>query len=451
MALRPPNHERRVFTLVAVAYVVLVGAPVGLLWLWGAQLGDAKPLAWTLVGAAALLGAWLLQQAREKAVAPLRTAASLLEAIRQGDYAVRGRGDDSQDAFGELIRQVNDIGETLRNQRLGAVEATNLVRSLMQQIDVSVLTFDAAGVLRYANRSAEALLAKSSPELIGQDAETLGLAELLQHSGDEPLDFSFPGGTGRWAVRRSAFREAGLPFTLLVIADLSKALREEELLAWRRLVRVLTHEINNSLTPIISITGTLENVVQKRLSGHEEQPDLAEGMRVVRSRAEALSRFINAYSQLAKLPPPQRRAVRLPDLLQRVCALEQRLSVRLELPPDVAEAGPLWLQADPDQLEQALINLLRNAVDAAMQTGGGVTVLCGKTMAGRCQIRILDEGLGLANAANLFVPFFTTKQGGSGIGLVLSRQIVEAHGGTLQLMNRVDRQGCEAVLELPLE
>ena len=247
----------------------------------------------------------------------------------------------------------------------------------------------------------------------------------------------------RWGVSRTSFREGGLPHSLLVVGDLTRPLREEELTAWRRLVRVLGHELNNSLAPIKSIAGSLETLLRRDPLPEDWRDDMRSGLNVIASRSEALSRFMSAYARLAKLPPPTLVPIRVGDLLRRVTGLEMRLRPTLLAGPDCTIMG------DGDQLEQALINLLRNAVDASLETGGAVEVGWRREDA-HLEVWIRDEGPGLSNTGNLFVPFFTTKPGGSGIGLVLSRQIAEAHGGTLSLDNVAVGHGCEARLTLPM-
>jgi nitrogen fixation/metabolism regulation signal transduction histidine kinase len=432
-------HENRVlFHSLAGAALPLIFA-LGVLW-WGDWSAKVRSTLTVLM----LLFWWSFAwSARERVVSPLRTLANLLEAMREGDYSIRGRGARANDALGEVMIQVNAIAATLRAQRLGAVEATALLQKVMQVIDVAVFTFDSSQHLRLINRAGERLLAQPAAKLLGQSAGDIGLHEMLAEEHAAPVARSFPGGTGRWGVGRTVFREGGLPLTLLVLADLSRALREEELKAWQRLVRVLGHELNNSLTPIKSIAGSLSGLLQRTPRPGDWEEDMSRGLAVIAARSEALSRFMGAYARLARLPPPRLAPLDLGSLVARVAGLETRLTVALK-------PGPaLTVAADADQLEQVVINLLRNAVDAALTTGGGVEA--GWTAEpGQAVLWIRDEGLGLASTANLFVPFFTTKPGGSGIGLVLSRQIIEAHGGALTLANRAGSRGCEARVVLPI-
>lgn len=436
---QPLRHEHRILLLAIMAG--LPGALVSLLIVW---LGDYTPkVQWTLT--VFIAGGWIgfALATQGWVVRPLQTLANLLSALREGDYSIRARGEREDDALGEVIAEVNMLGEVLRRQRLGAVEATLLLRTVMAEIDVAIFTFDEHQRLRLVNRAGERLLAQPADRLLGRSAVELGLCECL--SGDVPrtAQMVFPGGLGRWGISRTSFREGGTPHQLLVLSDLSRALREEERQAWQRLLRVLGHELNNSLAPIRSIAGSLEMIAQGEID-QESREDLKRGLEVISSRAEALTRFMQAYSQLARLPQPKIQETRLGDIVRRVVDLERRLPVGL------CEGPNLTIQADPDQLEQLLINLLRNAVDAALETGGEVSVGW-RRLNGVVEVTIRDGGPGLSSTANLFVPFFTTKPGGSGIGLVLSRQIAEAHGGALALQNRPDgHQGCEARLTLPV-
>jgi two-component system nitrogen regulation sensor histidine kinase NtrY len=264
------------------------------------------------------------------------------------------------------------------------------------------------------------------------------------------MDLAFPGASGRWSMRRGSFRQGGLPHQLVVLSDLSRTLRDEERQAWQRLIRVLGHELNNSLAPIQSVAQGLESGLNAANQLPELQTgpaasilqDLQEGLAIIRSRTEALGRFMAAYARLARLPKPKHLPVPVADWVHRTAKLETRVKVC------ISEGPRATISADVDQLEQLLINLIRNAADASLETQGGVQV--GWLLQGsQVEVWVIDDGPGIPNTANLFVPFFTTKPAGSGIGLVLSRQIAEAHGGQLTLENRIDTRGCEARLRLP--
>lgn len=434
------SHERRILLMTLAGG--LPGSLVALILLWS---GDyTTKVEWTLT--ALIVGCWLgfASALRARVVLPLQTLSNLLAALREGDFSIRARGAGREDALGDVLLEVNALGEILQTQRLGALEATALLRTVMSEIDVAVFAFDAEERLVLVNRAGERLMARPVERLLRSSATELNLAECL-HSEEtaRTLKINFPGGAGRWEVHRNSFRVHGEPRQLLVLTDLSRALREEEREAWQRLVRVLGHELNNSLAPIKSIAGSLENLLARKPQPRDWHEDMQRGLSVISSRAAALSRFMSAYARLSRLPQPSFAQVDVCVLIRRVVGLETRLSVALIPGPE------LKIKADGDQLEQVLINLLRNAVDAALETGGGVKMGWRKTQA-ELEIWIEDDGHGLANTSNLFVPFFTTKPNGSGIGLTLSRQIAEAHGGTITLENRVAAQGCRAKLCLPL-
>jgi two-component system nitrogen regulation sensor histidine kinase NtrY len=434
------TYEQRVWMLAFLTG--FPGALVAMIMLW---THDWTPkVQWTLT--VMIVGFWwgFAFALRERVVLPLQTLSNLLAALREGDYSIRGRAARQSDTLGEVMLEVNALGATLRAQRLGAMEATALLRTVMSEIQVAVFTFDNEQRLRLVNRAGEKLLNRPAVQLLGRTAADLGLADSLQGDPARTIQRSFPGGIGRWGMRRTTFREGGLPHQLVVIADLSRALREEERQAWQRLVRVLGHELNNSLAPIKSIAGSLESLISRGRRPEDWEEDLQRGLSVIASRAEALSRFMSAYARLAKLPRPNLQPVDVGAWARQVVGLEMRGKLTLRPGPEVT------IQADRDQLEQLLINLIRNAVDAAAETGGGVEVIW-RIENGMLEVLVLDEGPGLSNTANLFVPFFTTKPGGSGIGLALSRQIAEGHNGTLTLENRHDgRHGCEAKLRLPI-
>lgn len=436
---RPATHESRVFTAVLAA-----GLPAVLTACWLLWTGE-HPLRVRLTFSLLAVGVWLVGAAlvRERVARPLQTISNLLAALREGDYSIRARGAGADDALGLALLEVNVLSDTLRGQRLRELEATALLRRVMEEIDVAVFAFDAERRLRLVNRGGERLLGLPAERLLGRPADSLGLADCLVGESPRPVDAAFPGAVGRWEARSSTFRQDGRPHQLLVLSDLSRVLRAEERLAWQRLVRVLGHEINNSLAPIKSIAGSLRSLAGRTSRPADWEQDLTSGLQVIEGRAEALGRFMSAYARLARLPPPRLGPVKVVDWARRVAALETRLPVRLRPGPDVV------LAADGDQLDQLLINLVRNAVDAVLETGGGVEIGW-RTGRGVLELVVEDEGPGLPDPGNLFVPFFTTKATGSGIGLVLSRQIAEAHGGSLVLQPRDGARGARARLRLPL-
>jgi len=420
------------------------GIPGGVTALWILWTEPYTPkVQWTLsvLILSTLFG--LAASVRTRVVVPLQTLANLLAALREDDFSIRGRTANPDDPLGAALLEINALAETLHEQRLGAVEATALLRTVMEQIDVAVFAFDPQHQLRIVNRTGERLMGKSMEHMLGRTAEELSLSEWFG-AAPRVVDITpAGGGPGRWEVRRTTFRLGGRPHDLLVLSDVSRPLREQERQAWQRLIRVIGHELGNSLGPIKSIAGSLENLLNRNPPPHDWREDMQRGLQVIASRTDSLSRFTGSSARLARLPAPKLAPVVLKPLVQRVVAFDARVPIHIKGGPDVT------IDADADQLEQLLINLLRNAADACLEVGGGTaSVSWRKTRAG-LEIAVDDEGPGLSNTSNLFVPFFTTKPGGSGIGLVLCRQIAEAHGGSPTLENRKDTRGCRARLTLP--
>ena len=435
------SHERRVLLLALLPSLPAVALAVGLLWTQG-WIGRWR---WVLGAAVALAWLWGAFSLRTRVARTLQNLANLVGALREGDFSFRGRRLEPRDALGEALAEINGLADSLAAQRTGAVEATALLEKVMAEIDVAVFAFGERRELRLVNPAGERLLGSARPALVGREAVNLGMAALLEGPTPRTVEVGFPGGQGQWELRRNTFRQSGRPHELVVLTDLRRALREEERQAWQRLVRVLGHEINNSLGPIRGIAGDMKQLLERP---PDERPadwseDLGRGLGIIERRSAALDRFMTGYARLAKLPPPVLAPLVLTTWLPRVIDLDPRLLVRLRPGPEASVPG------DSDQLEQVLINLLRNAALAARETGGEVEVTW-RVLPGRVEILIVDEGPGLLGTENLFVPFFTTKPGGSGIGLVLGRQIAEAHGGTLTLTPRADRTGAVACLRLPV-
>lgn len=402
--------------------------------------GDST-LRWILCVAAIVVTVLLARWLYRRLVFPLYVLGGLLEALREGDYSLRGARDG---ALGGLVCDFNALAQRLQRERVEFEESSHLLSKTLSSLNSAVFTFDENMRLRLANPAGRRLLGMQDDSPFGQSAAELGLAVWMQGPVTHVLTHAFPARTGRFEVLHSPLRSGGHGGHLLVINDVGRVLREEERQAWQRLLMVLGHEVNNSLAPIRSMAGTMSNMVAREPLPAGWREDFFSGLEVIGHRAESLSRFLSSYSKLARLPAPQKQAVELSALAEKLSRLEQRLSIQVET------AGALRMRADPDQLEQALINLLNNAVDAALATGGGVR-LRWRREGELARIEIEDDGPGLASVENLFVPFFTTKPGGSGIGLALARLIAEAHDGGVTLNARADAQGALACLWLPLE
>jgi len=435
---RPSLHDRIALLALAGGLPALVAA----LFLLHEKLREPRSF-WPAAAGLALfwlLAAWFL---RRRLLYHLRTAANLASALREGDLGFRGREVTRDGGHGSLVAELNELSVALREQRLDEMESVVLLRNVLGEIDVAVLAFDDDHRLRMLNGAAERLLGMTAATAMGREAGELGLAGCLEGEPERTLALDLPGGSGHWALRRGGYRHLGRPRKLLILSDVSRALRAEELAAWKRLIRVMSHELNNSLAPIRSLAGSLD-----RLVGSEPRPegwreDLRTGLRVIGSRAESLNRFIGAYAALAKMPEPNPEPLAVESLVRRVAGLEHRMRVDVQPGPGVT------LHADRAQVEQLLINLVKNAVDASLETGGGVRIDWDVTKH-RLVVRVRDDGPGLSETANLFVPFYSTRPEGTGIGLVLCRQIAEAHGGSVSLENRRDAAGCEARVLLPL-
>jgi two-component system nitrogen regulation sensor histidine kinase NtrY len=449
-------YERRI-SLYAL-FVALPGMVASGIFIW------LQP--WTMESRITLLAVevfvwWLLAMAlQEQTTRPLQTLANVIAALREEDYSFRARGAAADDALGELSLEVNALADLLADQRIRAIEAAALLRRVMEEIEVPLFTFDPHQILRLVNSAGERLLQQPAVRLLGRTAKEIGLESCLAAESETLLPLQFHSPNARWLVRRSSFRQRGVPHTLIVLSDVSRALREEERSAWQRLIRVLGHELNNSLTPIKSIAGSLGAQISHAPLDPEQRQDFERGLAIIGTRADSLNRFLQAYRQLAQMPPPAMRKTSFPVIVQRVADLETRLRVQV-IPGPAVE-----LTLDPDQIEQMLINLVRNAVEAALEArhgsgpsqSGGTDVafpLCPEvTMRWdlaekELALTIEDNGPGFLNPSNAFVPFYTTKPAGSGIGLVLSRQIAEAHGGSIEILNRNDANGCQARVVLP--
>jgi nitrogen fixation/metabolism regulation signal transduction histidine kinase len=378
----------------------------------------------------------------ESLIRPMQTLSNVVASLREGDYSFRARGASMRDPMGELAGEINALADLLQKQRVRSLEATALLARILEVMHAPLFAFDRESVLQLVNNAGTQLLQRPYARCFGHSARELGLDTLLG-APDQSIH-SFGLKPARWLLRKAVFRQDGVPHTLLLLADVSLPLQEEEQAAWKRLIRVLGHELSNSLAPIKSIAGSLLARVDHMEGEPDTVRDFRRGLGVVESRADALHRFVQSYRLLAQLPPPHLKVVALGRLLEQVVLLEQRLAVRLDPGP------PVSLNADPDQLEQMFINLLANAVDATLANSAKAVVVSWRVADSSASVTIDDSGLGIANTENLFVPFYTTKPKGSGVGLALAQQIARAHGGEIRLLNREDGAGARATIRLPL-
>jgi two-component system nitrogen regulation sensor histidine kinase NtrY len=450
---RSPFSHRIIRLIVFLVAPGLVISGI-LIWLqpWGLQLK------WTLLVAEVLLCLLMGAALLDHIVRPLQTLANVVGALRKEDYSFRARLAVPNDALGELSLEVNMLADLLAQHRTGALEATALLQRVVEEVDVPIFAFEPGDRLRLVNSAGEDLLRQSSAKLLGKTAAELELQNALSCENETLVSLHFTG-DGRWLVRRSSFRQQGVPHTLLVLSDVSRALRQEERRTWQNLIRVMGHELNNSLAPIKSIAGSLNTRLSTMKVEPDQRQDFERGLSIIETRAASLNRFLQAYRQLAQMPPPVLQQCSISALVKRVAALETRVPVTVMPGPDAT------LMADPDQIEQMLINLLRNAAEAVLEpqvpgensngsqnrcSSEGSQVVCTWQVTDKdLTLTIEDSGPGLMNPSNVFVPFYTTKPSGSGIGLLLSRQICEAHGGFLELANRSGHRGCAVKVILP--
>jgi two-component system, NtrC family, nitrogen regulation sensor histidine kinase NtrY len=456
---RPRKRTRLLYEHRISLYSFLVALPglilaTVLLWMQPWSLESRL----TLV-AAELFVWWLLASAlQEQTTRPLQTLSNVIASLREEDYSFRARNATSEDALGELSLEVNALADMLSNEKVRTIEATALLQRVVDEIDAPLFAFDPASTLRLVNPAGEHLLRQSKSRMLGRSATELRLQQCLVADNESLVELNLNDSQARWLLRRSSFRQNGVPHTLVVLSDVSRALREEERRAWQRLIRVLGHELSNSLAPIKSIAGSLRSRAAATPMDTDVRSDLERGLEIIEARSASLHRFLEAYRRLAQMPAPVLREVTLAPLIARAAGLETRIKVRVQPGPDVV------FTADPDQLEQMLINLVRNAADAVLETPTSATSNRSGLQPGSDAERVVvrwdadavdvtlaieDDGPGLLNPANVFTPFYTTKPNGSGVGLVLSRQIAEAHGGRIEIGNRPSGRGCSVKVVLP--
>ncbi|MDR7091259.1 sensor histidine kinase [Cellvibrio fibrivorans] len=442
-------HKRRPFEAHLIRLVLLASLPLLLLLLWVMVLANISIWLILLTG---LIGGLVIlfscYSVYQKLSYQFRSISNLLEALIQGDYTLRARTDQNNSALDELVGAINGLAKRLSQQRWESVESQLLLRTIIEHIDVAIIALNQDNQIRFLNPAAENLLQLKNSLTNRELLQQLAFVQELTSGCHQVVELSLGYQQGRFNVYVEEFREDGKQHKLLFITDIRTLLRSEERKAWQDLVRVISHEINNSLSPIASISQTLQRLLERDAQYADVIGNLREGLGIISERAKGLSQFVDSYKQLAKLPEPQTQPLSIRPLVEKIVALFNHQPITIEAERDFI------LQLDPVQFEQVLINLIKNAVEStalANPNNPGSTIAIRWAVSRQFfKLDICDQGSGISNPDNLFVPFYSTKKQGSGIGLVLCRQIIEAHNGRLTLSNQ-NAGGCCASIELPLQ
>jgi len=441
------NERRTSFEGQLTKLSLLAALPPYLLLIWVmfyANISIYLVLLVTLVGG--LIIVFCHSKIHEKSAYQFRSLSNLLDAMVQGDYSLRARTSEGDKALNELVGAINSLALRLNKQRIESIENQLLLQTVIKHIDVAIIAFNESNELVLCNPAARKLLqltGNANDNVFTDTDNQLAQVDVINNGQSQVMTLTFSEQQGKYNVHKEAYRKDGKQQELLFITDVSTMLRSEERKAWQSLVRVISHEINNSLSPIASISQSLQRLLIKQSNIEEHTDFLIEGLTVIAQRTKSLGGFVNSYKQIASLPEPVKQLTSIASLVNKVTKLYPEDTVEMVTLDDVS------LSVDAVQLEQVLINLVKNAVEAINNTGvSGKVSISWQGVGKNFKLVIVDDGTGVSNPDNLFVPFYTTKAKGSGIGLVLCRQIIEAHGGKLSLANRSDAKGCIAVIEL---
>lgn len=421
----------------------LPGAVVGATAIWHLPISVYPRLLLLALLAACVAGSALYVRASLQR--RLQAIYTLTETLRGGDFRMRMRVDAHDPELGRVHASLNHLADALQQERLRNEETRRMLGAVLSKIETTIVVFDQNLRLRTANAFGFRLLDTTPETAIGRHASDFGLDGFLGTVGGSVVEHAFPAATGVWRITVERHIERDRTILLLFVDDVRSVLRAEEISAWKKLTRVLSHEVNNSLAPIASVSASLQDMMAGIAMPADTREDVDTALEMILGRSNHLRGFIQRYAEVTRLPRPMRSLEDLRVILRELPlghGVDRRLTMRL---PDEA----LMLFVDRAQIEQVLINLLENAEQASVCPDSPILLECSHA-GGLCRIRIVDEGHGISNPANLFVPFYSTRAQGNGIGLVLSRQIAEAHEGSLILRNRSEGRGCVAELTLPI-
>lgn len=402
-------------TLLSLSLAALIG------WLW--------PYWWvwlSVSGVFMLIIKWQ-QLAGQRTTAALRRSSVQLEAMQNQDYSLQAKAVFQTGIAAQLQQQLQQLSEQLQQRKSHFDEQQFLLYRLIDQLNTPILVFDHKQQLSYANNEFSQLFGRPWQSMRHVSAESLGLIAKPQ------WNFSHKEKAKQWQIRQSRFLDQGQKHQLLVFINIQAALRETQLQAWQQLIRILSHEIRNSLTPVQSLSEYLQ---QKLPQGREQ-----EALALIRERSQHLQDFVSRYAELNKELRIQHQQIQARELVHslQILFLQHQLQ---------ATGADLQLHSDLTLLQQVLINLIKNAIEAG--SPAGTVELRFRKLQHSVEIQLLDQGCGLSNQQDLFVPFYSTKPQGQGIGLTLCRQIIEQLGGELSLQSRTDGiKGARAILELP--
>lgn len=380
-----------------------------------------------------------------------RKLTRFLESVKYSDF-ISGFTSDNKlgKSFKDLNVAFNEVLEAFRKARSEKEEHWQYLNSVVQQVRTGILSYDIDGNVQLMNANAKRFMGitsiKNIKELIqinpklyhAVNSVEAGKSELYKSSNELYL-----------TIQSTELRIRGIDVKLVTLQNIQPELQKQELEAWQNLTRVLRHEIMNSITPISSLTSTLREILDHdmvRKETHYElkdegADDLREGLSTIENRSKGLIKFIDAYREYTSLPKPKMSTVRIKDLIEKVAQL-----MKTELRKTNIDFHYEWgseyltIQADVEMIEQVLINLLKNAIEALNETPDPRLELTGRYDENAVKIEVTDNGPGIIKEAleHIFVPFYTTKRTGSGIGLSLSRQIMQMHNGSLSVESEPD-------------